>query len=553
MAGSISPPQLTVAIIGAGKLFMYLLRLDHVLIPYLSMLKTLREDGFDDVILERRKQVGGLWSYTNDKTMTTALPSTTANISKYTCGFTDFPMPDKYPPYLSQSQKTHNFGSTVTKVARNDEDTKWNIEMIRDGNPETRVFDKVVCCSSYQSQPKMPDFKGLSRFEGQILHVQQFRKYVYVVLGIASDLRACILTDVNSPEEFQGKNVVVVSMSDVIPAVVPHAAKVYVSHRRGTFIFSRWRNGLPTDLLVNHVRRNFGYFMQQYLPDLSAKLSKLGTRFLMRKFNLDPAWRVLEDAPSLALTPTACTDNILDLLREGKVTSLHSIKAFLGGNKVEFTDGTVLDNIDTVIFCTGYRADFTIAPFVQHSKPDTDAHGNPYGGLAMPRLYMNTFPPQYADSMAILIASTFGKNNGFSFADVISMAISNIWRGVSSDMIPSIPEIEKAIDDHQKWIAGRWSKESTTDVNAVKQWEFQGFLHDAAGTGLENLGWGLKGWKSWLKDPKMVYLMRHGVETAYAFRYFETGKRATWPGAKDAIIHTNELVKKLKEEGHKED
>jgi dimethylaniline monooxygenase (N-oxide forming) len=292
-----------------------------------------------------------------------------------------------------------------------------------------------------------------------------------------------------------------------------------------------------------------GYVMQSWFPNLSAKLSKMGTKLFMKKYGkLDPAWRLLEDAPALSLALTACMDTMLDLLREGKITSVHGVESFPGGKKVKFADGTVLDDIDTVVLCTGYRADFSLLPFVQHSSPEADVHGNAYGGREIPRLYMNIFPPKYADSMAILIASTYGKNNGFSFADVISMAISNIWRGVSSDMIPSAPEMDRAIDAHQKWIAGRWTKENTTDPCAVKQWEFQGFLHDAAGTGLENLGWGWKGWLTWLKDPKMSSLMRNGVETAYAFRYFETGKRATWPGAREAIIHTNELVKKLKAE-----
>lgn len=40
----------------------------------LSMLKTLREDGFDVTCYERRGQVGGLWAYTDDRSMTTALP-----------------------------------------------------------------------------------------------------------------------------------------------------------------------------------------------------------------------------------------------------------------------------------------------------------------------------------------------------------------------------------------------------------------------------------------------------------------------------------------------
>ena len=40
------------------------------------MLKTLSEDGFKVTCYERRKQVGGLWAYTDDPTMTTALPCT---------------------------------------------------------------------------------------------------------------------------------------------------------------------------------------------------------------------------------------------------------------------------------------------------------------------------------------------------------------------------------------------------------------------------------------------------------------------------------------------
>ncbi|KAI5461572.1 dimethylaniline monooxygenase 2 [Mariannaea sp. PMI_226] len=526
----------TVAVIGAGP-------------TGLSMLKTLREDGFDATLFERRTRVGGLWSYTEDESMTTALPNTTANISKYTCGFTDFPMPDHYPPFLSQSEfqeflesySTHFglekhtcLGAAVTKVERSADDTKWRVEIAKDGNSESREFDKVVCSHGYQTKAKAPTFKGQDEFQGRIIHAQQFRR----------------------PEDFKDKNVVFVGMSstasDIIPEVVPHAAKVYVSHRRGTWIFGRWRNGLPTDLLVNYSRRQIGYLMQNWFPDMSAKLSKMGTTFLMKKYGeLDPAWRLLEDAPPLSLSLTACMDVMIDLLREGKITSLHAIDSFLGGKKIRFTDGTILDDIDAVVFCTGYRADFSIIPFVEHSSPKSDANGNAYGGLPIPRLYMNIFPPKYADSMAILTSSTYGKNNGFSFADVISMAISNIWRGVSTDMIPSTPEeMDRAIDAHHQWVAGRWTKENTTDVCAVKQWEFQGFLHQAAGTGLENLGWGWKGWWAWLKDPKMNYLMRHGVETAYAFRYFETGKRPTWPGARAAIIHTNELVKKLKAEGN---
>jgi dimethylaniline monooxygenase (N-oxide forming) len=42
----------------------------------LSTLKTLREDGFKVTGFEQRERVGGLWAYTDDTSMTSALQST---------------------------------------------------------------------------------------------------------------------------------------------------------------------------------------------------------------------------------------------------------------------------------------------------------------------------------------------------------------------------------------------------------------------------------------------------------------------------------------------
>lgn len=71
--------QQTVAVIGAGECIpaavVGLLMLTPTGSSGLSMLKTLREDGFKVTCYERRSQVGGLWAYTDDKSMTTALPS----------------------------------------------------------------------------------------------------------------------------------------------------------------------------------------------------------------------------------------------------------------------------------------------------------------------------------------------------------------------------------------------------------------------------------------------------------------------------------------------
>jgi len=308
--------------------------------------------------------------------------------------------------------------------------------------------------------------------------------------------------------------------------------------------FRRYRNGVPVDLQITWRRRQISQFLQRNFPWIARKLTDFAIRLLVRRTigKLDPAWK-LEPFPSVNLVLPGSWEMVLDLLIEGRVESLSGIRRFVGPRSIEFADGRVVDDVDAVILCTGYRADWGPAPFVETSKPG--AHG--YAGPPIYRLYMNMFPPEYADSCVMLCYSAFGKSNGFSFADVTSLAVSNVWRGV--EKLPSRADMERHIDRHQKWVASRWAEDHTIDTGCVKQWEFQGFLHRAAGTGMENLGWGWKGWLFWLKDRKMYKLMNNGVETAHAYRYFETGKRKIWEGARDEIIHQNELVKVFSAKG----
>ena len=165
---------------------------------------------------------------------------------------------------------------------------------------------------------------------------------------------------------------------------------------------------------------------------------------------------------------------------------------------------------------------------------------------------MIIFLPKSADSMALLCYSAYGKNNGFSFNDVQSMAVSNIFR--HTHPLPSMATMDSDIDKHHAWLASCWARDKTPnsfDPSMVRSWEFQGFLHEAAGTGMENLGWGVKGWAFWVRNPRMSWMMNNGVETAHAFRYFETGKRRRWEGAGEAIVKANEAVRKfpIKDEG----
>jgi dimethylaniline monooxygenase (N-oxide forming) len=68
------------------------------------------------------------------------------------------------------------FGALVTRAARNEDDTRWRLEMLVDGKPQFEEFDKVVFCHGYQNKPNMPKYEGQELFEGTLMHAQQFRR-----------------------------------------------------------------------------------------------------------------------------------------------------------------------------------------------------------------------------------------------------------------------------------------------------------------------------------------------------------------------------------------
>ncbi|KAJ5885164.1 dimethylaniline monooxygenase [Penicillium taxi] len=518
--------RIKVAVIGAGP-------------TGLSMLKTLTENGFAVTLYERRSQVGGIWAYTKNPSWTTALKSTQANVSKYTCGFSDFPMPDKYPSHMNVFEwqeymedyarhfdvlKQCVLNTSVHKVHRNTDDTRWVLELGREGGKrETAEYDRIAVCNGYETKACVPKFEGQELFEGTIMHAQQFR----------------------DPEPFKDKKVVVLglcsSSGDIIPTLMPVASRVWVSHRRGSVFIRRFRNGTPVHLPLTWRYRTTGVVLEQWFPSFARFCGDLAVKYLSRSMlggKPDPAWGI-EPYPSPSLILPGVWERVLPFLQDGSLTSLKGLTKFVGPKSIEFADGTVLDDVDTVILATGYEADFSLlSEVVERSRPNLDW----YQGPDMYRLWMNLFPPRWADSVAVLNYSTFGRTNGFSFADMMSMAISSAWQGI--EPFPSIENMECHVDEHQRWIAKRWRIEPNTPTSAVKPWEFQGWLHRAAGTGMENLGWGWKGWKFWWQDREMYKLMKDGVETVHMYRFFETDRRQAWPGSRNAIVHVNEVVQK---------
>ncbi|KAE8442765.1 hypothetical protein EG329_002853 [Mollisiaceae sp. DMI_Dod_QoI] len=536
----------TVAVIGAGP-------------SGLSVTKNLLEAGdFDITIIEKRGEVGGVWSYCEDETTTSTLKMTVSNVSKFGNSFTDFPIPDEMPPHLTAAQtcdyiksyakhfdleKYVQFNTSVKWIQRNSEDTKWQLCLGNEKGEEIRDFDKLVVCNGLTGRATTPKIEGIENFKGKSLHVQAFKR----------------------PDAFKGERVLVLgignSAADTSTQLIGHASKIYLSHRGGVKILPRIVEGIPLDLVINRQLNLAKFFLDKHFSRLSRWMFDYTIEGHSKKAfpNLDPSWR-LSPAPSLANHQPVISDNLVNSLREQKITSVQGIKRFLGEKEVELSDGTKLE-IDTVIFCTGYEPDFSLFrdydPFaptstnnISSDKPDLDLQTQE---PRLAHLYQNIFPPSYASSLAFFNYAAL-TDGALTVIDLVSMALSQIWKPTNPYPLPSPSSMAQSIAAHHVWVRSLTRNgEDTVYTGIVRPAPYYNFLNEAAGTGVDDfLGYGRKGWAFWWRDRKMRGLMMTGVMTPFMYRFFEVegreGRegRKRWEGAREAILHANELAKAYK-------
>jgi len=76
---------------------------------------------------------------------------------------------------------THiEFDTNVKMVIRNKQDNGWEVEIedVASGKMDRRHFDKVAFCHGYQTTKQMPVFPGQKEYQGEIIHSQQYRRFV---------------------------------------------------------------------------------------------------------------------------------------------------------------------------------------------------------------------------------------------------------------------------------------------------------------------------------------------------------------------------------------
>lgn len=261
-----------------------------------------------------------------------------------------------------------------------------------------------------------------------------------------------------------------------------------------------------------------------------------------------PAEWGLNKPPKNSLTNPVINDKIVELLHDGKIEIVHALRSITVSGDIELSNGHVISDVDTIIFCTGYKYDFSLVPDSVspiNINPLWEASGRT-NGRELHRLYQGIFSLNCPNSLAYLGAAVYTASQ-FPLYDLVTMALAQVWKGAVK--LPSLEEMNAEVDKRHAAFLSQIAEEGpqihpyTMDAGAWMKW-----LHNVAGTGVnERFTYDLKSWWYWLMDMRNVSNLMSGVPSPFLWRLFD-GRRKKWDGAAKAIREVNEDMRRRKRE-----
>lgn len=332
----------------------------------LAAAKALSKAGIAFNVIEYAQDVGGIWIY--DREDSPMYKNTHLIGHKKTQPFSDFPMPSHYPDYPNhrlvyeylQDYARHfglydhiEFEIAVNKVEK--AGNFWDISL---SNGETRRYKGVLIASGYHNKPNIPQFPG--NFSGEILHSK----------------------DYDDPAQLSDKRVLVVgagqSAMDLVVESAINGRKTFHSTRRGFLCMPKFLFGLPPEWLMintpimNMIPAQEHMKMMSFLSPITLFLQGVN----LKKYNIPT------NCKSNGLIIPNSDQQIYRYYVHGDVTHKSNIQK-MDDKKVFFDDGTS-EEIDVIIYATGYKVEF---PFIDKVALNWEP-GKPH-----PHLYMNVFHP----------------------------------------------------------------------------------------------------------------------------------------------------------------
>lgn len=320
----------------------------------IAAVKTLHERGIDVDCYEKSDRVGGNWVFGNKNGMSSAYRSLHINTSRERMEYSDFPMPKSYPDFPHHTQIAAYFDNYVDHFGFRDriifETGVEHAERGPDGiwtvttdTGVSRQYDMLLVANGHHWDPRWPEPPFPGSFNGAEMHA-----HYYV-----------------DNTDFKDKNVLVVGMGNSAMDIAVEssfvARKTIISSRRGAYILPKYLFGRPLDQIgVNKLTGAVPFAMRR---GFLQALYRIGVGNVVDYGLPAPDHRIGEAHPTISA-------DFLNRVAHGELTWKPNIAALEGG-QVRFQDGTVED-IDLIVWCTGYKVTF---PFFDEdfiSAPDND-------------------------------------------------------------------------------------------------------------------------------------------------------------------------------------
>ncbi|XP_028442626.1 dimethylaniline monooxygenase [N-oxide-forming] 5-like [Perca flavescens] len=492
-----------VAVIGAG-------------ISGLTSIKACLDEGLEPTCFESGHDIGGLWRFKEkpEPGRANIYQSVVINSSKEMMSLSDFPPPAELANNMHHSEvllymrlyaqafkllQHIHFKTTVVSVRQTPDFAatgQWEVETEgREGPRETRVFDAVMVCTGHYTQPHLPlsDFPGVETFKGRYFHSWEYR----------------------NTEGLQGKSVVVIGIGnsggDIAVDVSRVAQKVYLSTRSGAWVVGRvGQGGLPADLVGTS---RMDMMKQKLFPSWINRMveKKLDEAFDHTLYGLKPKHGFFEQIPVV-------NDDLPARIISGRVQVKPNVKEFRGSSVV-FVDGSVIDEVDVVVFATGYNYSFPFLPPALQAK----------SGYRL-RLYKHVFPPVLTQPTLAVVGFIHGFGAINPLAEMQARWATRVFKGFTT--LPSEETMMKEIEKDTVTMQLRYacSERNPLQVDYIP---YLDSLAEQVGV-RPNILW------LFLKDPRLAVEVLLGPCTPYQYRLTGPGQ---WAGARQAILTQWERVR----------
>ncbi|MDP9133632.1 MAG: NAD(P)-binding domain-containing protein, partial [Actinomycetota bacterium] len=283
----------------------------------------------------------------------------------------------------------------------------------------------VLVANGHHWDPRWPEppFPGADGFAGEQMHSHHYK----------------------TPDVLVDRRVLVVgignSATDIAVESSRHAAATFLAMRRGAWILPKYMFGRPTDETNTPGLTRLPLPVQRWVMAASLRVSQ----GRMRDFGLpDPDHKLLEAHPTLS-------SDLLLRVGHGDVVVKPNIARFAGDRRVRFVDGSE-EEIDLVVYCTGYKISFPFFDPGLISAPDNEIP-----------LYRRVVSPEHAGLYFIGLLQPLGPI--MPLAEAQSEWVADLIEGKTS--LPAKAEMERVVAHERERMAKRYvaSKRHTIQVD----------------------------------------------------------------------------------------